>query len=201
MKRIVLLLLCTIAFTNLYCQTAGLKKLAKAMKGIYDNSNQAALDTNFFAISLKITPIWKNNSNGYWFYVEQAVSTMQNKPYRQRVYHLTEPTKGKFESAVYTLNNPLRFAGKVNEVEKLTPDSLIAREGCSVFLQFDKMNKVFKGSTENNKCTSDLKGASYATSEVSIFKNKLISLDRGYDLTNKQVWGSTIGPYVFVKKK
>lgn len=201
MRKIVLLVLCSIAFTNVYCQTAELKKLAKAMQGFYDNSSQAAVDTNFFAISLKIVPIWKDNSNGYWFYVEQAVSNMQNKPYRQRVYHLTEPTKGKFESAVYTLNNPLRFAGKVTEVEKLTPDSLIAREGCSVFLQFDKKGKVFKGATESNKCPSDLKGASYATSEVSVFKNKLISWDRGYDTTNKQVWGSTIGPYVFVKKK
>lgn len=201
MKKLILFI-CACVIANIAAsQSVELKKLAKFMQGSYDNSKQAKADTNFFGISLKIIPIWKARTDGFWFYVEQAVSSKLDKPYRQRVYHLTEPANGKFESAVYTLSNPLRFAGKINEVEKLIPDSLIARDGCSVFLQFAQGKKYFKGTTDSNKCPSDLKGAKYATSEVSVYKNQLISWDRGYDADAKQVWGSTMGPYIFKKKK
>ena len=49
-------------------------------------------------------------------------------------------------------------------------------------------------------CASDLRGAAYATSEVTITPQFVLSWDRGFDNTGKQVWGATEGPYVFLRE-
>jgi len=56
---------------------------------------------------------------------------------------------------------------------------------------------TYEGSTEGNNCESDLRGAKYATSEVKISKDGIISWDRGYDAEGKQVWGAEKGGYIF----
>jgi len=60
---------------------------------------------------------------------------------------------------------------------------------------------VFEGSTVGKGCASELRGASYATSEVRITPEQLLSWDRGFDAQGKQVWGATKGGYVFKKIK
>jgi len=119
-----------------------------------------------------------------------------DKPYRQRIYRLSEPKSGTFESEVFTLPAPLRFAGKAQEIERLTPDSLTLREGCSVFLQRKGRNR-FEGKTSEGTCPSDLRNAAYATSEVKLDRKKMCSWDRGYNKEGKQVWGATKGAYIF----
>jgi CpeT protein len=56
---------------------------------------------------------------------------------------------------------------------------------------------VFDGSTVDSECISNLRGAVYATSEVRITPQELISWDRGFDERGNQVWGATEGGYVF----
>ena len=51
----------------------------------------------------------------------------------------------------------------------------------------------FVGSTNEKDCTSNLRGASYATSEARIEENVLTSWDRGYDENGVQVWGAITG--------
>ena len=65
-----------------------LKKLAKCMTGTFSSQKQSLLDSTFFHISLHMTPIWKKSKDGFWLYVEQAMATGLDKPYRQRIYHL-----------------------------------------------------------------------------------------------------------------
>lgn len=60
---------------------------------------------------------------------------------------------------------------------------------------------TFVGSTVGTDCSSRLRGSSYATSEVVIEPDRLMSWDRGYDDQDQQVWGATEGGYVFVKTK
>lgn len=171
------------------------------MEGSYNSTEQHLKDTtNYFDIRLQIQPIWKNKKDGYWFYVEQAVADFIDKPYRQRVYHLSENADGKLTSVVYTFNDPLRFTHHPELLEKqLTEDSLLERKGCTVFLSMDKDGN-FPGMTDGKSCPSDRKGASYATSEVTITKEKLVSWDRGYSESGEQVWGATLGGYVFIKQ-
>lgn len=51
------------------------------------------------------------------------------------------------------------------------------------------------------QCPSDRKGAAYATSEVTITPERLLSWDRGYNEKDEQVWGAEKGGYEFVKLK
>ena len=193
-----LLLLFILFASNLYSQNQTdqeLLQLAKMMQGEFSSKRQAKSDSDFYSITLKIVPIWKHRSDAIWMYVEQALESKQDKPYRQRIYRLSRSGE-LFESAVFTLKDPLRFAGKPELLTTLNPDSLQLRDGCSVFLR-RKGKSEFVGSTGERTCPSDMRGASFASSEVRITRKQLISWDRGYDADGKQVWGAEKGGYVF----
>lgn len=186
--------------TLIYGQTKDFKELAGFMAGSYSSEEQHLKDTtNYFDIHLQIIPIWKNNSDGYRFYVEQAMNGFLENPYRQRVYHLKEH-ENAFESIIYTLKDPLRFTGKPEMVESLPFDSLTEKEGCSVFLS-KTGEKEYAGGTREKSCPSDRKSATYATSIVTITKNLLLSWDQGFNDKDEQVWGAEKGGYRFVKLK
>ncbi len=176
------------------------KEVAKLLAGSYHNQAQAKADSSFFEIHLQMKPIWKKKNIGYWLYVEQAMSTALDKPYRQRVYHVFSRANGEVVSEVYGLNNPLRFAGAYTQEDPLaglTPDSLLPRTGCEVILT--KTKTGYAGATGAQSCPSDLRGAKYASSEVTLEPKQLRSWDRGYDASGKQVWGAVKGGYVFDK--
>lgn len=176
-----------------------LRRLGQWMTGEFSSAEQAAADSTFFDIRLNVVPIWRSRTDGIWLYVEQAAANMLNKPYRQRIYQLTQEGD-QFISTIYTFSNPLQKAGNLVRVEQLTPDSLTTRRGCEVLL-IQKGKAAFEGSTKAKNCPSELRGAAYATSEALIQDGQMITLDRGYNLQDQQVWGSTRGGYVFKKKK
>ena len=176
--------------------------LVEYMVGSFSSIEQAEKDSNYFNIELEMVQLWKDRTDGPWLYIEQAVAESKDKPYRQRVYQLRKRNDGKIESLVYTILDPLRFAGDYKKefpLLRLTPDSLILKEGCEVVL-YQADNGYFEGSTVDKNCSSDLRGASYATSEVIIDKDKMTSWDRGFDESGKQVWGAADGGYIFKKK-
>jgi hypothetical protein len=177
-----------------------LDRLAAYMTGSFSSAAQAQADTDYLDIRLHMSRIWKERTDGYWLYVEQATASRLEKPYRQRVYHLTQRRDGTFESVVFTVSDPLRFAGdwkKDNPLATLTVDSLSERAGCSIVLRTE--GDVFEGSTVGKECPSDLRSAAYATSEVRISVDRLVSWDRGWGKDDKQVWGAEKGGYVFLK--
>lgn len=81
------------------------------MIGSFNSEAQSLRDTMFYNISLHMYPIWKEKADHY-LYVEQALATMQDKPYRQRVYKVTELPNGVFESVVYKIADEKSFIGK-----------------------------------------------------------------------------------------
>jgi glycosidase len=178
-----------------------LDQLLEFMTGSFSSRAQAEADTNYLDIRLEMVQVWKNRTDGYWLYVEQAVATHKDRPYRQRIYHLSDQADASIRSEVYSIPDPLRFAGAYNEPRlliALTPDSLQVRRGCAVILR-RRGPDVFAGSTVDRDCVSELRGATYATSEVRITPQELTSWDRGYDLEDRQVWGAVEGGYVFRK--
>jgi CpeT/CpcT family (DUF1001) len=176
-------------------------QLESWMTGQFSSKAQAENDSAYYPIELRMFPIWKNRKDGPWLYIEQAVEGATNRPYRQRVYQLRLMDSKRFESKVYTISYPLRFAMASPEhplFKQITPDSLQLRNGCSVFLEWT--GKSFNGSTKGAYCASDLRGASYATSKVSIMADRMESWDQGFDNNGIQVWGAIKGPYVFIKE-
>ncbi|MEY3397489.1 MAG: hypothetical protein RL220_83 [Bacteroidota bacterium] len=174
-------------------------RLAQMMAGEFSSQKQSEKDSAFFHITLRMQPIWTQRPDGYWFYVEQAMASAKDKPYRQRVYHLSQRGDTSIVSQVFELFNPARFIGaEPSDFEQVTTDSLIARTGCSILLTM-KSKKKFAGSTVMRECTSTLRGATYATSEVVITRGMMVSWDRGWNDAGEQVWGATKGGYEFRK--
>ncbi len=173
------------------------------MTGTFSSRDQAARDSAFFDINLVMYPIWEKDASAKWLYVEQAVTANLSKPYRQRVYKLTVTDSGQIESSVFELPDPAAFVHAWNNpelFERLTASDLKVREGCSVFLE-KKKTKHYAGATPEGKCISTLRGASYATSEVEVYPDRIVSWDRGWDKQGEQVWGAVKGGYVFMKIK
>lgn len=171
------------------------------MSGSFSSRAQAGADTAYLDIRLEMHPIWPAREGARWLYVEQAVAGHTDRPYRQRVYGITKDGE-IYRSAVYELPGPGRFAGAWSDgagFERLTPDSLLVREGCDVLLRRVSPN-AFAGSTEEGACPSTLRGASTATSVVKLERGRLMSWDRGLDADGAQVWGATAGGYLFKRE-
>ena len=178
------------------------RKLLKVMTGSFNSQLQSEKDSSYYNISLHMYPIWKSNKED-WLYVEQALISMQDKPYRQRVYKLELLDDGTYASHVYLINEPDKFIGKWNEPAffgQFDKSDLTKREGCTVFMKKEE-NGMYVGATRGQDCKSNLRGASYATSKVTISKNKIESWDQGFNTNNEQVWGAEKGGYVFIKQK
>ena len=201
MRLLIILLFLTNISSSSFAQNY-MNYLVDYMTGSFSSKEQAENDSNYFNIELEMVQIWKDRTDGPWFYIEQAVAESKDKPYRQRVYQLKNRDDLRIESIVYTIPDPLRFAGDYKKefpLLRITPDSLTLREGCEVVLYMTD-NGYFEGGTVDKNCRSDLHGANYATSEVIIYNDKLISWDRGFDENDNQVWGATEGGYIFKKK-
>lgn len=179
------------------------RKLAGMMTGNFSSEAQAKADSNFLHITLRMKPFRKHRDHSYWLYVEQALASRQDKPYRQRVYHLYQADDTTIVSKVFELPEPEKYAGaweSKSGLKALQHVPLTDRQGCSIFLRRYGKRK-FSGTTPGRECLSSLRGAAYATSEVTITKEGLISWDRGWNDKDEQVWGSTSGGYVFKKVK
>jgi hypothetical protein len=201
MKKIIKLLFFLILPIITYSQN-DVQVLVEYMVGSFSSKEQSESDSNYFNIELEMVQIWQDRTDGPWIYVEQAAAETKEKPYRQRVYQIKKRSDGKIESVVYSIPDPSRFTGDYKKefpLLRLTPDSLMLRSCCEVVL-YRTDDGYFEGGTIDKNCSSDLRGASYAASEVMIDKDKIITWDRGFDENGNQVWGAAKGGYIFKKK-
>ena len=178
-----------------------LETLFSLMQGSFNSERQSLADTTYFNISLHMYPIWEEKGN--WLYVEQALNAMQAKPYRQRIYEVKRNEHGQLASYVYTIPNDSLWIGKwktPSAFDSLAIDILSLRNGCEVLLT-QKSDSLFSGKTGDKTCESALRGASYATSAVTITPKGIESWDQGFNAEGNQVWGATQGSYVFDKLK
>ena len=183
-------------------RTRALEQLAYTMAGSYSSAEQAKTDSSYFEIELEMVRIWPKRRDGAWFYVEQATATSKEKPYRQRVYHLREVNDSTFVSRILTIKGGASFFGAYKDPVKLaalSSDSLVGLEGCDITLQ--RRGNSYVGSTVEGRCPSTREGAMYTTSEVTLYPDRMVSWDRGWDAKGKQVWGAVKGGYVFIKRQ
>lgn len=174
--------------------------LASYMEGSFSSEKQSKLDTTYFHITLDMKKVPLKNTEGIWLYVEQTAASTPNKPYRQRFYHLEKVNDSVFTSSIYTMEEPKKYIGGHNDIsmfKDFSVESLTQLEGCALELTF--RNGVFEGETKEGACKNSWGKATYATSEVRIEKDKMISWDRGWNNAKEQVWGAKKGGYVFDK--
>ena len=176
-----------------------LPELFALMQGSFDSEIQSEVDSTYFNISLHMFPIWKDK--GYYLYVEQALNSKQDKPYRQRIYEVSQLNDSIYSSEIYTIENDSLWVGKWKTPEAfdlLPMENVSKKEGCEVRLKRIKPN-YYKGETGKKTCESTLYGAAYAMSEVEILEDKIISWDRGFDTNDEHIWGAEKGGYIFNK--
>jgi len=201
MKKIILLLL--VALSLFACKKEpkinDLDSLFTMMQGSYNSEAQAEQDSSYYNISLHMYPIWENKGN--WLYVEQALNATQDKPYRQRLYEVKQLNDTTFASYIHTLTNASDWVGKWNApkaFDSLDVKDITLKNGCEVLL-YKSDGDGFKGKTGEQTCESTLRGASFATSEVELTADQIISWDRGFNAEGNQVWGAEKGGYIFDK--
>lgn len=176
-----------------------LNELFALMQGSFNSEMQSKADSTYYNISLHMYPIWEESGN--FLYVEQALNSMQDKPYRQRIYEVTRLDENTLKSAIYTIPADSLWIGKWETPEAfntLTKSDLTLRTGCEVLLKRIAENQ-YKGKTGEKTCESTLRGASFATSEVEMTSDKIMSWDRGFDAEGNHIWGAEKGGYIFNK--
>ena len=177
-----------------------LDELFNLMQGSFNSEKQSIADSTYFNISLHMYPIWEDK--GKFLYVEQAMNDAQDKPYRQRIYEIKMDDDNTFSSVIHMVPDAAAWVGKWRTPEafdSLDVDKVMLRKGCDVQLKRLGDNH-YKGATQNYTCKSTLRGAVYATSEVEITEDKIISWDRGFDAEGNHVWGAVTGGYIFDKQ-
>jgi hypothetical protein len=199
-------------------------ELVSLMVGGFSSGAQASkAPDDYRDIHLSMTPIWPELSSDTqaWLYVEQAVSSGRNRPYRQRIYRVMPlaekdrvevPVPGStpartalasFVSEVYKIPGQEAYVnadGDPSRFAALRPEMLEKLEGCSVYLARIGAGE-FAGGTLGSGCVSSaFRGADYVTSEVLVLSTGLKTWDRGFDKRGAHVWGAEKGPYEFVRE-
>ena len=169
------------------------------LMGKFDSSAQAQEDPTYYNVQLHACEVEAPELGDRVLYIEQAMVTAVNQPYRQRLYVVTDNGDGRVASTVYTIANEDSYVGLCNRTERATfvASQVTERVGCTVYLS--PANDGFTGGTEGTNCLSTLRGASYATSQVSLFSNRILSWDQGFNASGVQVWGAVRGAYEFIR--
>ncbi|MBI2515761.1 MAG: chromophore lyase CpcT/CpeT [Opitutae bacterium] len=176
-----------------------MERLTSLLVGSFSSGDQAYADRSYRNATLRCVRIWPERTDGAWFYAEQALQSAPEQPYRQVVYQLTATSEGALELRSFALPDPIALTNAWREpvrFNKLVPSDLLAREGCTLTLQVQP-DGSFMGTTTGQGCSSDLNGAAYATAELTIAPDRIVSWDRGYNAAGRQVWGPLNGGYVF----
>jgi CpeT/CpcT family (DUF1001) len=111
-------------------------QLARLLIGTFDSAAQSATDAeNYKPISLKICEVTAPTLGPKVLYVEQAVQTALDKPYRQRLYVIESGADAATAiSRVIELKNPVPAVGLCDKPERATFVAADAEEkiGCAV---------------------------------------------------------------------
>ena len=176
-----------------------LERAFRFLIGKFNSATQAAANPSYFNVQLHACAVDAPELGERVLYIEQAMNSALNQPYRQRLYVVKDNGDGRVASVVYTINQPERYIGLCDRgtTAVFTPDEVAERIGCTVYLRLS--GQFFAGGTEGQACASALRGASYATSQVALYADKILSWDQGFDAQDTQVWGAVDGPYEFLR--
>ncbi len=180
-----------------------LERLATAMIGSFTTAEQALADQDFRNITLHVSRIWSDRSDGRWLYLEQALTDAPEHPYRQFIYQCTAREDGDIDVHIFNLPDPIAATGAWKNpalIDKLSPADCTLQRECTLIIQVQS-DGSFSGKTAGRGGASELRGASYATTELSISTQQIKIWDRGYNAQGTQVWSSINSGYLFKKSE
>jgi len=172
-------------------------RLATYLQGRFNNAAQnEANPDDYYAISLRACPVVLPALGETVLYIEQAA--VGQPPYRQRLYLIEQIDQTQARSRIFTLSDRKDWIGFCDRgtTVPISEGTWEERVGCSVVVTWDATQERFTGSTTGTECTTSLGGA-YASSEVTITAEGVISWDRGWNEDGSQAWGASKGGYDF----
>jgi len=178
--------------------------VASRLEGALDSSAQARRDAEYKDVRMthcrvRVTGEQEaSRSPAVFLYVEQALSMMLDKPYRQRFLKLTPDASGQgVTSTVLEPAEQQRLIGLCTrpEAERVVKATDLGKSDCAVTLR--KQGADYVGETRPGGCPSSHQGSTHVTSKVTLREDGMDSWDQGWDAGGQQVWGARKGPYEF----
>jgi hypothetical protein len=129
--------------------------------------------------------------DAFYVYVESRREG-EPRPYWQRVYRFKK-SGGQVRIEIFKIDGQVLgpLAVDAQMLGNLHPVDLKKEEGCDVLLE--ARGEEYVGSTTPRTCRSEYKGSAYVFSTLSITKDRVVTLDRGYDEKGVQTFGPTDG--------
>ena len=134
-------------------------------------------------------------------YVEQAPLAKPDRPFHQRFYRIEETADGGVIARVFEPKEPLAVSGKWRDPADLAlfgAGDVVERIGCAVRLK--RTEEGWSGATEGTSCPSASGAARYAETDLRLSPGRVEWWERGYDVNDLQVWGSSIRPTVYERR-
>lgn len=167
-------------------------QVTQFLSGSFSSEWQALTNSAFSDVRLNTVRIWYERTDGHWLYLEQALASAPERPVRQRIYHVHY--RGTVVVAsIYKLPDAARFVGAWRTPWVLSGAATELLLNCDTYFARVDAHSI-KARTAGKKCVSRLNGASYVTAEITLDPYKIFSLDRGFNDSDVQVWGSVEGP-------
>lgn len=176
-------------------------RLFRYLEGRFDSADQSQQEPEYFDVQLYGCEVSAPELGERVLYIEQALRSNLAAPYRQRLYAVQAGAdEAEAVSFVYELQDPGAQVGLCERSDRpvFTAADATIRAGCEVTLRWT--GDRFEGGTTGQDCSSSINGATFATSEVVAYEDRIESWDRGYDLLGAQVWGAVSGAYDFVRR-
>lgn len=172
------------------------KEYTKRITGVFSTLEQHKSDSTFDDVVVYTKLIRKDFNNVYWIYTEQG-EAKNYKPYRQRVYQIAE-VWGRILQRIYYINDASKYSYfKPETIESITIDDLQLKPGCDLIIQLN--DNVYSSQTEDKFCVATFRGSTYTTTDFKVYKDAVLSWERGWNKQDEQVWGSRKGHYIYKK--
>jgi hypothetical protein len=175
-------------------QERDLKRYIGRITGVFSTYEQHLSDTTFDNVVVLTNLIRKDVDGTQWIYTEQG-EFKNYKPYRKRVYEL-KLIEDVILQRIYYIKDESRFS-YLNS-KSLTEADIYLKDGCDIWIRIDDDGN-YNGNTDGKNCVATFRGSSYVTTDFWVYKKKVLSWERGWDLNDNQMWGSTKGYYIFKK--
>jgi hypothetical protein len=193
---------------NNYLMSSNLNKFVDYISGEWSNKKQASEFPSLWShIQVCYRPLDFELLQGYSFYVESAYDYSLDQPYKNGVL-LVKEKDNLLEISNFKIvgSEDFWYGAYDNSLLKdLTKNRLIPLpEECNTEFYFDNEKDLFVGKTKPGKnCIIPRKNQkTFLDSTFLLEKDKYSSLDIGRDVENeKQIWGSTEGPFRFDRIK
>lgn len=199
LRSLLALFMLAVGLTRAADDTAARDRFTRLFTGVFSSVEQSLGDKTIRNVAVHCVRIWPQRTDGTWFYIEHALAEGLDQPYRQRVHQLVATADGALELRIYTLDDPIPSTGAWRQpapLADLARDRLTLLEGGSIFFR-EMPDGSFVGGTRGDGCPNDLRGATHATTEMTLTTEKFTFWERGYNAARRQVWGPTNGGYIF----